>query len=259
MYADRVGKLLQFIVYNYTLVRLAQYAHVLDGATKGVCDGAIVDWFLAEAKVSQLDVSYRKIQQHQNLFQCFNWQTEPIKPWKDLNQSSIGPFCLWNSASLGWRRDAMLSDLMDCRGEAAVALLANGKLKEVLQAEEVGRYSIWLIVGVFSVSQHSTSANTKKVAKVGLFLLLLCYYSVGWVFSGLDEKCPVCPVRVKDIAEAARLRWLGWGENVSLYVRTVEFVSSGKKQSPKFSPSQPLIGCQLWKITKWSYIRAGQP
>lgn len=41
-------------------VRLVQNAHVLDGATEGVCDGAIVDGFLAEAKVCQFDVSYRK-------------------------------------------------------------------------------------------------------------------------------------------------------------------------------------------------------
>lgn len=40
--------------------RSESYAHVLDGATEGVRDGAIVDGFLAEAKVCQFNVSYTR-------------------------------------------------------------------------------------------------------------------------------------------------------------------------------------------------------
>lgn len=41
------------------LLEWAQYyPHVLYGATESVCDTSIMNWFLAESKVSEFDVSF---------------------------------------------------------------------------------------------------------------------------------------------------------------------------------------------------------
>lgn len=37
-----------------------RYSHVLDGTTEGVCDAAIVDGFLTQAKVSEFNVALRR-------------------------------------------------------------------------------------------------------------------------------------------------------------------------------------------------------
>lgn len=40
------------------------YPHVLYGATESVCDTSIMNWFLAEPKVSEFDVSFKREKKH---------------------------------------------------------------------------------------------------------------------------------------------------------------------------------------------------